>query len=142
MTEKRSFPGGTFRITREENADLCGAISSTPDPEGRAHPIYYYIATQASMGISVADLCALCDFDVNDGPMMATSKVEFAEDLRVDHDYRVDGEIVSVVRKSSRTFGAMDLLTYRLTLADPSDGREVAACVNEWVLPRRGEATA
>ncbi|MCR5879577.1 hypothetical protein [Phenylobacterium sp. J367] len=136
MITQRSFPGGRYRITRAEDAALREAIGAGPDPDGRAHPIFYYIASQAEMGISVADLCALCDFDVADGPMMATSKVEFADDLRVEHDYDVSGEILSLVRKPSRTFGALDLLTYRLTLSE-AGGRAVVSCVNEWVLPRR-----
>jgi hypothetical protein len=141
MAEQFIFPGGRYRITREENAAFCEAIMATPDPEGRAHPSFYYIATQCEMGISVADLCKLCDFDVADGPMMATSKVDFAAELMVDQDYDVGGEIISVVRKPSRTFGAVDLLTYRLTLAE-AGGRQVASTVNEWVLPRRGETAA
>lgn len=141
MVKQRTFPGGRYRITKAEDSALRQAVGAAPDPDGRAHPIFYYIASQAEMGISVADLCALCDFDVKDGPMMATSKVEFADDLLVDQDYDVAGEVLSLVRKSSRTFGALDLLTYRLTLSEPG-GREVAACVNAWVLPRRGEGAA
>ena len=64
------FPGGTYRITREENLALCDAIGAEPDPSGRAHPIFYYIATQVGMGLTVAELCERCDFDVADGPMI------------------------------------------------------------------------
>ncbi len=140
MVDQFKFPGGRYRITREEDADLRQAVGSPPDPDGRAHPIFYYIATQCEMGISVGDLCAMCDFDVKDGPMMATSKVEYARDLMVDQEYDVGGEILSLVRKPSRTFGAMDLLTYRLTLSDQAG--QVLSCINEWVLPRRGETAA
>src|ERR1700722_10693536 len=127
MIQPTRFPGGRFRITRDENAAFCDAAGATPDPDGRAHPIFYYIATQAAMGISVADLCALCDFDVADGPMMASSNVEFLGELAVDQDYEVGGEILSLIRKPSRTFGAVDLLTYRLTLT--ADSAEVVSCI-------------
>jgi hypothetical protein len=140
-TTRRSFPGGRHRISRDENEALCRAVGSAPDPLGRAHPIFYYIATQAAMGMSVAELCELCDFDVADGPMMAQSKVTFDGELMVDRDYLVGGEILSLVRKPSRTFGAMDLLTYELTLRD-DEGHVAATCVNQWVLPRRNEAAA
>jgi hypothetical protein len=135
---QRSLPGGHYRITAEENALFCGAVGSLADPDGRADPIFYYIATQAAMGVSVEQLCAICDFDVAAGPMMAQSKVDFDDELMVDRDYLVSGEILSLTRKASRTFGALDLLVYRLTMSTP-EGRRVAQCINQWVLPRRGE---
>lgn len=140
MGHQRQLPGGRYRITSQENALFCTAIGSTPDLDGRAHPVFYYIATQAAMGVSVAELCAICDFDVADGPMMAQSRVDFDTDLMVDLDYLISGEIVSLVRKPSRTFGALDLLTYRLVASDMS-GNRVAQCTNQWILPRRGAVT-
>jgi len=132
------FPGGEYRISAAENEALCAAVGVSPDPGGRAHPIFYYIATQVAMGLGVGDLLALCDFDVADGPMMTGSEVTFDEDLIVDRTYRVDGEIVSLVRKPSRAFGTADTLRFRLSLA--AEGRTVASVVNEWILPRGKEA--
>lgn len=135
------FPGGRYRILGEENAALCAALGSAADPGGRAHPIYYYIATQVAMGLSVAELCALCEFDVADGPLITQSDANYERELRVDRDYLVGGEILSVVRKPSRTFGVVDLLTYRLDLRE-AGGELAVSCTNHWVLPRRGEAEA
>ncbi len=129
------LPGGRYRITAVENDALCAAVGSEPRSDGRAHPIFYYIATQVGMGMTVADLLALCDFDVADGPMMTGSGAHFTGDLTVDTDYRIAGEIVSLVRKPSRTFGFADLLRFRLTMTAP-DGVQVAECINEWILPR------
>ena len=134
---RRALPGGEYRITGEENATLCRAVGSEPDPRGVAHPIFYYVATQIGMGISVGDLLALCDCDVADGTLMAGSSVRFAGELRVDEDYIVSGEIVSLIRKSSRTFGAVDLLSFELCLTDRG-GAQVLECTNQWLLPRRG----
>lgn len=135
-----SLPGGRYRIDPEENAAICGAVGAEVETDGRAHPIFYYIATQVGMGISVEDLLSLCDFDVSEGPLMTGSIAWFAGELRVDTDYVVQGEIVSLVRKPSRTFGAVDLLSFRLVLADTS-GTETVECINEWVLPRRDGVT-
>jgi hypothetical protein len=132
------FPGGVYRISRAENEALCAAVGAAPDPDGRAHPIFYYIATQAGMGLSVGALLALCDFDVADGPLMVGGSVAFLGDLRVDETYNVTGEIVSLVRKPSRAFGAVDLLTFTLSLGGAA-AVPVATCTNQWVLPRRGE---
>lgn len=132
-----SLPGGDYLLSAAENARLCAALGTTADPDGRAHPLFYYIATQVGMGISVAELLRLCDFDVADGPLMSGSDVVMADDLRVDERYRIEGEIVSLDRKPSRTFGAIDRLRFRLRLRDTA-GQIVADCTNEWVLPRRG----
>lgn len=131
-----TLPGGTYELTAEENARLCRALGAAPDPEGRAHPLFYYVATQVGMGISVADLLRLCDFDVADGPLMTGSDMTLTEELRVGQVYEVEGEIVSLERKPSRTFGAVDKLRFRVRLRDTAQ-RIVVDCTNEWVLPRR-----
>lgn len=91
------------------------------------------------MGKSVAGLCAACEFDVEDGPMIASSKVVFSRALMIEQPYWVTGEIKSLTRKRSRTLGAMDLLEYALRLALP-DGALVLETTNVWVLPRRNLA--
>jgi hypothetical protein len=134
-----ALPGGTYRISRAENDALCAAVGAEVAAGGRAHPIFYYVATQVGMGISVADLLALCDFDVADGPLMVGSKVNFTSELMVERDYRVSGRIDSLVRKPSRAFGAMDMLSFTLTLIDEA-GETILSCTNQWVLPRPGES--
>ena len=137
----QSLPGGWYDIVAEENMALCTALGGEPDAHGLAHPIYAYVATQAAMGVTVAQLCALCAFDVADGPMIAESDILFERSLMVGQRYHVGGEIVSLTRKPSRTFGAVDLLHYRLAMTDAA-GRAVATCSNRWVLPRRTGAPA
>lgn len=139
--EGHRFPGGTYRISREENAALCAAVGVDTARDGRAHPIFYYIATQVGMGMTVAELLAACDFDIADGPMMTGSEVIFTDELRTETDYRVDGLIQSLTPRPSRTFGTADILCFRLTLASP-DGTAVLVCVNEWILPRGPKVTA
>ena len=135
----RSLPGGRYRIEEAQNRAFCEAVGAQVDPDGRAHPMYYYIATQAGMGVSVDELLAMCSFDVNDGPMMVGSDARFTQELKVDVDYDVTGEIVSVVRKPSRAFGTADTLTFRLTLASAELGTCVVA-TSSWILPRRNLA--
>ena len=125
-----------YTITAEENAALCASIGVQPATDGRAHPIYFYIATQVGMGMTVAGLCAACDFDVEEGPMMAGSKVNFQRPLVTGQPYHVSGEIVSLIRKPSRKLGVMDMLEYVLRLSLP-DGTPVLTTTNVWVLPRK-----
>lgn len=125
-----------FTISAEENAALCRSTGIEPAADGSAHPIYYYVVTQVAMGMTVAELCATCDFDVEDGPMMGSSGVRFFSPLRTGTPYRVTGEILSLVRKNSRKLGIMDVLTYRLRLHWP-DNAVALETENVWVLPRR-----
>jgi hypothetical protein len=127
---------GTYTISAVENAALYRSTGAEPPFDGTAHPIYYYIATQVAMGQTVAGLCAVCDFDVEEGPMMGSSAVRFSAPLRTGATYQVTGEILSLVRKRSRKLGVMDVLTYRLRLHE-LDGRTMLETDNVWVLPRK-----
>jgi len=124
-----------YTISIEENLALCRTLGVAPASDGKAHPIYYYIATQVGMGQTVAGICALCDFDVNVGPMMGGSQVEFSRPLMTGQHYLVSGEIHSIERKPSRKLGVMDLMVYKLRLILPN-GSLVLSTTNSWVLPR------
>jgi hypothetical protein len=125
-----------YIISAQENRALCATVNATPAADGSAHPIYYYIATQVGMGQTVAGLCEVCDFDVEVGPMMAGSSVNFQQPLMTDQPYQVGGKILSITRKPSRKLGVMDMMVYELTLSLP-DGTPVLSTTNSWVLPRR-----
>jgi len=125
----------TYVITAAENAALCASTCVAPAGDGTAHPVYYYIATQVAMGKTIAGVCDVCAFNVEDGPMMGSSGAEFFGPLLLDTPYRVRGTILGLVRKRSRKLGVMDVLTYRLSLHDESDAA-VLQTENVWVLPR------
>jgi hypothetical protein len=128
-----SLPEGSFTITADEQARLADALGSEGDG---AHPVWAYIATQRGIGIGVAELCALADFDVADGPMLGSVELTYAGRIEVDVPYRVTGEVVGVERKQGRKAGTFDVLTFRERLIDPA-GAEVAAATNTFILPRR-----
>jgi hypothetical protein len=132
----RSLSGNTaYTITAEENRRVCRLAGGQPAADGTAHPVFFYIATQIGMGMTVAGLCEACEFDVNKGPLMAANRVEFASPLKVAVPYQIRGEIVSLIRKTSRKLGVMDLLEYQLRL-HTMDGQKVLSTTNTWVLPR------
>jgi hypothetical protein len=124
-------------ISAEENRALCEGMGIAPASDGQAHPSYYYTATQIGMGLTVRELCARCDFDVDDAPMMATSEARYLLPLMTETPYWVRGRIESLVRKRSRKLGVMDLLDYRLRLTNRND-KTVLETLNVWVLPRPG----
>jgi hypothetical protein len=130
-----ALPEGSFTISAEENGKVIDILGATPDAASEANPMWAFIATQRGIGISVAELCALADFDVNDGPMMAGWQVVFHDKLLVGHPYRVTGEITDIVRKRGKS-GLFDLMTFVERLVD-GDGRDVVETTTTFVLPRK-----
>ena len=126
-----------FVVSADENARLCRSVGVQPAADGSAHPIWYYVATQVAMGKTVAGVCETCEFDVEDGPMMGSSGVRFSAPIMVGQEYKVTGEILSLVRKNSRKLGVMDVLTYRLRLHPAGGGDAILETDNVWVLPRK-----
>jgi acyl dehydratase len=130
------LPEGSFTITAEEDEQLAETLGSRRPGDGIAHPSWAYMATQRGIGISVAGLCELADFDVNDGPMLGSVEMEYHQPLRVGVPYKVTGEILGIERKRGRKTGVFDILRYREELVDP-DGRTVAASTNTFILRRK-----
>jgi hypothetical protein len=131
------LPAGSFTITPGEQGRLIGALGGTTF-EG-AHLVWAYIATQRGIGISVADLCALADFDVDDGPMLGSVEMTYSRPIELGVEYRVTGEVVGIERKHGRKAGTFDVMTFRERLLAP-DGAEVASATNTFILPRRETA--
>lgn len=129
-----ALPEGSFTITPDEQHRLADSLGGASG-DG-AHPAWAYIATQRGIGISVADLCALADFDVNDGPMLGSVELIYAGEIEIGVEYRVTGEVVGIERKHGRKAGTFDIMTFRERLLAP-DGAEVATSTNTFILPRR-----
>ena len=128
------LPAGSFTITPEEHGRLIAGLGGTTFED--AHPVWAYIATQRGIGISVAGLCALAEFDVDDGPMLGSVALTYDGPIEVGVEYRVTGEIVGIERKQGRKAGVFDVLTFRERLLAPG-GAEVASATNTFILPRR-----
>jgi hypothetical protein len=128
------LPEGTFTITAEDDARVRDVVGGPP-ADGTAHPLWAYIAPQRGIGISVADICALANFDVNDGPMLGSSDLEFHAPIELDEPYRVTGKVLSIARKSG-SIGTFDLMTFREDLL-AGDGTLVAVSTSTYILPRK-----
>lgn len=137
ITPPTALPDGAFTITAEDQDRLSDALGR--GDAGGAHPVWAYIATQRGIGISVAGLCALADFDVNDGPMLGSVELTYAGPIELGVRYRVTGEVLGIERKHGRKAGTFDVMTFRERLLAPG-GAEVASATNTFILPRR-EAT-
>ena len=131
----KELPAGSFTIPADEDSDLSGVLEG-PGPGGDvAHPLWAYIATQRGIDIGIAELCSLADFDVDDGPMLGSTKLTYGKPLKIGVEYAVKGEVVDIVRKEGRS-GTFDILTFRERLVEPG-GEEAASATNTFILPRR-----
>jgi hypothetical protein len=128
------LPTGSFTITVADQADLVAALGC--EAGGDPHPIWAFIAMQRGIGIGVAELCALADFDVDDGPMLGSVELTYSAPLELGVEYTVTGEVVGLERKHGRKAGTFDVLTFRERLLAPG-GTEVATTTNTMILPRR-----
>lgn len=131
------LPAGGFRVEPAEDGRLREVLGS-PAGAGEAHPLWAYIAAQRGIGVSVAELCALAEFDVADGPLLGSVEIELAGPIGAGEELWVEGEIVDLVRKEGRS-GRFDLLVFEERLRD-REGRVVSRCRNTFVLPRREES--
>lgn len=128
------LPAGSFTITSEEDARVLEVVGGEPAQDGTAHPLWAYIAPQRGIGIGVAEICALADFDVGDGPMLGSSELEYHEPIRIGVPYRVTGRVLSIERKHG-SIGTFDVLAFREELL-AGDGILVAASTSTYILPR------
>jgi hypothetical protein len=129
------LPEGKFTITEADERRVLEVVGGEAAADGEAHPLWAYVAPQRGIGISVADICALADFDVNDGPMLGSSHLEYMGKLRVGSTYRVTGQVLSIERKRGGS-GTFDVLEFREELHS-QDGETVAASTSTYILPRR-----
>jgi hypothetical protein len=131
-----SLPEGKFTIAAVEDEQLRELLGAGPSRSGVAHPLWAYIATQRGIGISVADLCRIAQFDIADGPMLGSTELEYSSTMRVGTPYRVDGEVLGVERKHGRS-GTFDVMRYRERLLSGDD--LIASATSTFILPRRGD---
>jgi hypothetical protein len=127
---------GTIVIPLAERDELASVLGSPAPPnESTLHPLHAYIAMQRGINSSIEDLCAFADFPMEDGPLMGTMDLQIHIPLEADTEYRVEGEVVDLVRKEGKRM-TFDLFSYRERLVD-SVGRIVATATNSFVLPRK-----
>lgn len=129
-----AVPGGSYTIAAYENWLAHDAMYSTPI--ATPHPIMAFIGAQRGMGLTVAELFALFDSNIDDGPVLAETAIGLEKPLQTDIKYRVSGEVVDLVRKHGKTMGAFDLVTCRFELHDPKTDDVVASVSNVYAISR------
>jgi len=133
------LPEGEYTLSRASHDALVRASGALPDRWPDPHPILASTATLAATGLGIAELCRIAGWAIEAGPMLGECRLDFRGRLRFDVRYRVTRQLLSLERKASARFGAMDRLRFVATLHDPEHGA-VAAVTYTWLLPRRDAA--
>lgn len=130
------LPGGHYEITTGAAAAVARLTGwDSPEP----HPVFASIASLRALGVSIEQLCALCEFRLEDGPMLGEFAVEFHGELQHGVRYRTEARIVSLDRRRSARIGVLDRLRFVVQIQLP-DGTPVAEARYLWLLPRGGAA--
>jgi hypothetical protein len=130
------FPGGTTAVPAWMNHLWGDAVVAPDDPAPYVHPVLVYYAAVQGAGITFQDIFDLLEASENSGIMVGEQRFEFAEPVRIDTTYRVDGGITDVVRKSGRRAGTFDIATFELRLTDLSTHKPVAVSTTSFIFPR------
>jgi len=127
------LPGDYFSVIPEEAAlvaKLSGWTSDEPSP------IFSYIAALRGLGITLEQMCNLCDFELGQGPVVGECRIQFFNAIQVSIRYRTDVVIHGIERRPSAAYGIVDRLRFSVALTEHS-GSLVASVELIWLLPRR-----
>jgi acyl dehydratase len=129
------FPGGTFTVEPWENFLLHEVFGAGSPPDGLAHPMYAFHAPLAGMGMSYADLFAMCRAESSDAVRAGTYDFEYLKPLLEGATYTIRGEITGVERKRGARAGLFDMVTFRLDMVDEA-GEVAVVASNSWLFLR------
>ncbi len=132
----RQLPGGKYRIAPEE----CRAVDAMCAGTGAVtHPVFACVAALRGLGISIDELCRLCDYELARGPMLGECLLELRRPLQADCDYTTSVVIDDLVRSTSRVLGVLDRLQFTVALRDSGPG-DAALVKLTWLFPRGSES--
>jgi hypothetical protein len=130
------FRGGTYRLAGYEAWLWADAVGAPHEPV--ADPVMAYMIGLHGGGASIADIMALLEADLNSGVLFGEIAFEFAQPLRPETTYHVEGEVLAVERKQGRRAGVFDRVRFCHRLTNDV-GEPVATVTHVWVFPRREE---
>jgi hypothetical protein len=134
------FPGGTYTVEPYVNWLTCDCVLAPALAAiGAAHPLLVYMAGQAGIGLSLAELFAVCRASSEDGPMLGEWGMQLNRSLEVGAEYALSGGITDVVRKTGKKTGVFDVVRFGIELRSTIDSAEPDALLHSsFIYPRRG----
>ena len=128
------FPSGTYKIEHWENYLLTEATAGEHVSSAYAHPSFLFHAPLAAVGLSYQEIFDLCDAESADAVRAGEYDWEIFRTLEEGIQYRAQGQILSVERKTGKRAGVFDAVAFAIEL---SDTKGVAARVtNNWLFLR------
>ncbi|MFM7066485.1 MAG: hypothetical protein ACKO0U_06615 [Gammaproteobacteria bacterium] len=104
-------------------------------PDRVPSPVFALVAALRGLGITLDEMCRLCEFELSAGPMLGECTLRVDEDLRVGMKYFTDVLIHGIERKQSVSRGFIDCFRFSVALRLPGS-RRVAEVELTWLLPR------
>lgn len=130
------FPGGTYRIEHWENYLLTDCTGAEQLPAGVVHPIALFHVPILGVRTSITELFRLGGVSGAGSVGLEGYDWEYDEPLREDIEYRMEGGIVSVERRTTETGQVYDAVAFQIDLFDGE--RHVARITNRWRFRREG----
>ncbi|MCU0261473.1 MAG: hypothetical protein MUE78_10670 [Ilumatobacteraceae bacterium] len=135
------FPGGTYRVAHWESWLLNDCTGREPLPEGIVHPIVLFHAPILGAGTSIGEIFRLGGVSGDGGSVgLIGYDWEYADAIREDVEYRVEGGIVSAERRTTSSGAIDDLVAFSIELRH--DGELAARVTNRWRFRRGGPRPA
>jgi len=130
----RRFPGGTYRIQHWENWLLTDCTGAEQLPDARVHPIALFHVPILGSGTTITELFEMGHADGAGSVGLDGYDWEYFEALREDVEYRIDGGVTSVERRTDDNGRVYDAFSFSIELFD-SD-RLAARITNHWRFRR------
>jgi len=134
------FPGGRYRIEHWENWLLTDCTGAEQLPDGIVHPIALFHVPILGSGITITKLFELGGATGAGSVGLEGYDWEYLRPLREDVEYRIEGGIVSVERRTTDTGQVYDALAFTIELFDDAapaaDGGPAARITNRWRFRR------
>ena len=126
------LPGGEYRISNTESRQVA-RLSGFEAPQ--PHPVFSSVVTLKALGVTIDQLCTLCEFRLEDGPMLGEFTTRFLVPLQQDLRYTTEATIESIDRTHSARAGVLDRLRFAVRICLPN-GAVAAEARYLWLLPR------
>lgn len=114
--EEFQIPEGRFILTPAMDDRVRQMAGADPREGDFAHPVFAFVGALGGLGLRIADLSRALGLDFDAGPVLARSRLDYDDRLRVGESYRVTAEVEAITRKPSRVFGKADHLHLAITL--------------------------
>ena len=131
------FPGGRYRIEHWENWLLTDCTGAEQLPDGIVHPIALFHVPILGSGITITKLFELGGATGAGSVGLESYDWEYFSPLREDVEYRIDGGITEVERRTADNGQVYDALAFSIELFDGDE--LVARVTNRWRFRRVSE---